>query len=114
MTPSKIVPANEPEAIVVLMTAASDDEAGRIAEVLVSSKLAACVQILPEMQSVYRWKGEIQLDREVLMVAKTTRDRFDELENKVRAMHSYETPEIIALPVVAGSEPYLKWLVSEL
>lgn len=94
------------------MTAAGGDEATRIAEVLVNQKLAACVQILPEMQSIYVWEGQVQREREVLLVAKTIRANFDELERQVREIHSYETPEIVALPVVAGSAPYLKWLTS--
>ena len=98
--------------IVVLMTAATNEEATRIAELLVNKKLAACVQILPEMQSIYVWKGEVQREREVLLLAKTTRTNFVELEREVRTIHSYETPEIIALRVVEGSEPYLKWLIS--
>ena len=100
------------EPIVVLMTAADEAEAGRIAEMLVAKRLAACVQILPGMQSIYVWQGEVQREREVLLLAKATRANFEELEREVRAIHSYETPEIIALPVVAGSEPYLKWLES--
>jgi len=79
---------------------------------LVTRKLAACVQILPEMQSVYVWKGEVQREQEVMMIAKTTRTYFEELEREVRAMHSYETPEIVALPIIAGSDVYLDWLVS--
>ena len=98
--------------IVVLMTAASVEEATKIADTLVHSKLTACVQVLPEMQSIYLWKGEVQREREVLMIAKTTSAKFEELQSQVRAMHSYETPEIIALPIVALSEDYLKWLTS--
>ncbi len=97
--------------IVVLMTAANREEANQIAEILVGARLAACVQILPEIESVYRWQGEVQREKEILLLAKTTRSRFDELESKVRAMHSYETPEIIAVPITAASEPYLKWLI---
>lgn len=100
------------EPIVVLMTAPNSDEASHIADLLLNRKLAACVQILPEMQSIYVWNGEVQREKEVLMLAKTTRANFDELEREVRAIHSYETPEIIALPVVAGSEPYLQWLTT--
>ena|SRR5713226_7287270 len=100
------------EPIVVLMTAASRDEANRIAETLINARLAACVQILPEIQSVYVWNGEVQREKEVLLLAKTTSARFDDLEREVRAMHSYETPEIVALTIAAGSEPYLKWLTS--
>src|SRR6185503_6639762 len=100
------------EPIVVLMTAASSEEATSIAEMLVARKLAACVQILPEMRSVYVWKGEVQREQEILIIAKTTRTKFEELEREVRAMHSYETPEIVALPIIAGSDAYLDWLVS--
>ena len=78
---------------------------------LVERRLAACVQILPSMKSIYFWKNEVQREDEVLMIAKTTRANFQELEREVRSMHSYETPEIIALPIVAGSEDYLNWLV---
>jgi periplasmic divalent cation tolerance protein len=100
------------EPLVVLMTAADVAEATRIAELLVNKKLAACVQILPEIQSIYVWQGEVQRDREVLVLAKSTRSNFTNLEREVRANHSYETPEIIALAVTAGSEPYLRWLAS--
>jgi periplasmic divalent cation tolerance protein len=96
--------------IVVLMTAPNADEAARIGEMLVERKLAACVQILPPMTSIYVWKGEVQRENEILLIAKSTRTKFDELEEAVRAIHSYETPEIIALPIVAGSQPYLSWL----
>ena len=102
------------EAIVVLLTAANGEEAARIAQMLVGSQLAACVQIMPEMESVYRWQGNIERQSEVLLIAKTIRTKFDQLEREVRALHSYETPEIIALPVLAGSIPYLEWLVSSL
>lgn len=95
------------------MTAANGEEANRIAETLIEARLAACVQILPEIRSVYRWKGEVARDTEVLLLAKTTRAKFDELEQAVRAIHSYDTPEIIALPVTSASGPYLNWLISE-
>jgi len=101
---------NAADAIVVFMTAANGEEAARLAEMLVGSHLAACVQILPEMESVYRWQGKIERQAEILILAKTTRDKFEELEREVRALHSYDTPEIIAVPVVAGSVPYLEWL----
>jgi periplasmic divalent cation tolerance protein len=96
--------------IVVLVTAPTSEEATRIAEMLVERKLAACVQILPPMASIYVWKGEVQRENEILLVAKSTRAKFDDLEAAVRAIHSYETPEIIALPIVAGSQSYLSWL----
>ena len=101
---------SDAEAIVVLMTASNSEEAVRLGTLLVQSQLAACVQILPEMQSVYRWQGNIERQSEVLLIAKTTRSRFLELEREVRALHSYETPEIVALPVTAISAPYFEWL----
>ena len=101
---------NSSEPIVVLMTAANRDEAGRIAEMLVAARLAACVQILPEIQSIYRWQGEVAHEKEVLLLAKTASGSFDDLVKRVTAIHSYETPEIIALPITAVAEPYLKWL----
>jgi periplasmic divalent cation tolerance protein len=102
------------EAIVVLMTAANGEEAARLADLLIGAHLAACVQILPEMESVYRWQGKIERQSETLLLAKTLRSKFEELEREVRALHSYDTPEIIALPIVAGSAPYLAWLTESL
>ena len=97
--------------IVVFMTAANGEEATRLAEMLVGAHLAACVQILPEMESVYRWQGKIERQSEVLLLVKTTRGKFDDLEREVRALHSYDTPEIVAVPIVNGSAPYLQWLI---
>jgi len=101
-------------AIMVMMTAGSREEAARLAEMLVGARLAACVQILPEIESVYHWKGEVRRDPEVLLLAKTTQARFSLLEREVRALHSYETPEIIALPITDASAPYLEWLTGTL
>ncbi len=98
------------EPVVVLMTASSREEAGRIAEMLIRERLAGCVQILPEIESIYRWQREVARESEVLLMAKTTRARFDELDRAVREIHSYETPEIVAVPVTAISGPYLEWL----
>jgi len=98
------------DAIVVFITAANGEEATRLAEMLVGAHLAACVQILPEMESVYRWEGKVERQAEILLLAKTTKDKFEDLEREVRALHSYETPEIIAVPVILGSAPYLERL----
>ena len=98
------------DAIVVFMTAANGEEATRLADMLVGAHLAACVQILPEIESVYRWQGKVERQAEVLLIAKTVRGKFDELEREVRALHSYETPEIVAVPIVNASAPYLEWL----
>ena len=96
--------------IIVFLTAASVDEANRLADMLVDKRLAACVQIMPEMESVYRWQGKVERQREVLLIAKTLSSKFAELEREVVKLHSYETPEIVAFPLTAGSAPYLEWL----
>ena len=98
------------DAIVVFMTTANREEAVRIADMLVGAHLAACVQLMPEIESIYRWEGKIDRQSEVLLLAKTTRAKFADLEREVRAIHSYETPEILAVPAAAVSEPYRKWL----
>ena len=97
--------------VVVLVTCANAREAGRIARTLVEERLAACVNIpSATIVSVYRWKGKVERAREVLLIVKTSTHHFAELERRVRQMHSYQTPEIIALPVAAGSRSYLAWL----
>jgi periplasmic divalent cation tolerance protein len=98
--------------IVVFVTAGSREEAARLADILVTARLAACVQILPEIESVYHWKGAIERAPEILLLAKTTKENFAALESAVRALHSYETPEIIALHITAASAPYLEWLTA--
>ena len=99
-----------PDAIVVFITAPTRDEASAIADKLVEAHLAACVQILPEMESVYWWEGKVERQPEHLLLAKTTADRFEELEREVRAMHSYDTPEIVSFPLTHISADYLRWL----
>jgi periplasmic divalent cation tolerance protein len=101
------------EPLVVLITAGSQEEAEHLAHRLVAEMLAACVNVVPGVTSVYRWEGEIQQDREWLLVVKTQRDVLDNLVPRVQALHSYEVPEIIALPVVGGSEAYLHWISRE-
>jgi periplasmic divalent cation tolerance protein len=102
------------DAIIVFMTASNGEEATRLADLLIGAHLAACVQILPEMESVYRWEGKIERQSEVLLIAKTTAAKLAELDREVRALHSYETPEIVAVPIVAGSNAYLDWLIASL
>ena len=102
------------DALVVFMTAANVEEATRLADMVVGAHLAACVQILPVMESIYRWDGKIERQSEILLLAKTTRAKFEELEREVRALHSYDTPEIIAVPVTTGSPAYLEWLNTSL
>ena len=99
-------------ALVVLTTVGSRDEAERLAGSLVERRVAACVQVLAGVESVYWWEGRVARDTEWLLLCKTTHDRYPDLERAIRALHSYETPEIIALPVTAGSAPYLEWLTA--
>lgn len=96
--------------IVVLVTCGSAKEARRLSESLVRERLAACVTTTSPVRSVYRWKGKIETATEVLMLVKTTRGKFGAAEKEIRRMHSYETPEIIALPIVRGSKKYLQWI----
>ena len=102
--------ATPDQPIAVFITAPNKDEASRLADLLVERNLAACVQILPTMLSVYRWQGKVERQEEVLLIAKTFAAKFAELEREVRAVHSYETPEIVAVPLTAISEPYRQWL----
>lgn len=96
--------------IVVLTTCETEEEAARIAETLVGSRLAACVNVLPGMKSVYRWKGAVESARELLLLIKTSRELLSEVQAAIEKIHSYEVPECIALPVVDGSATYLEWL----
>jgi len=98
------------DALVVLITAPSREVGERIAETLVGEELAACVNLLAPVRSIYRWDGAICRDDEILLIAKTTRARYPALEARVQAVHPYDTPEIIALPVERGSAAYLAWL----
>jgi periplasmic divalent cation tolerance protein len=102
--------ATPDQPIAVFMTAPDKNEASRLADLLVERNLAACVQILPAIESVYRWQGKIERQPEVLLIAKTLAAKFAELEREVRALHSYETPEIVAVPLTALSESYRQWL----
>jgi periplasmic divalent cation tolerance protein len=100
------------EHVMVLITVGSLEEADKIAQALVERMLAACVNIIPSITSVYRWQDEVQRDSEVLLVVKSRRDVFEHLARWVKELHSYETPEIIALPIMAGDVDYLRWLDS--
>jgi len=105
--------------IVVLSTCASAEEAQRVARALVEKRLAACVNVLPGVRSVYRWKDTagkdaIEDEEEVLLLIKTNRALLEELRGEIERLHSYEVPEVIALAVVDGSERYLAWMNREL
>jgi len=103
---------NKVRAIVVLVTCKSSLEARRIALALVRKRLAACGNLLgTPVASIYRWKGRVESARETLLILKTTRSRFRTLEKEIRRLHSYQVPEIIALPIISGSPKYLNWIV---
>ena len=98
---------------VVLVTVANQEDAVRIGEGVVAANLAACVNVIPGVQSIYRWKGKVVKSEEVLLILKSTKLRYPALEKKIKAMHTYETPEIIALPVKEGLDRYLGWVRTE-
>jgi periplasmic divalent cation tolerance protein len=98
------------EYIIVLCACGSEAEAEEIAGHLVSENLAACVNISTPVRSVYRWQGKVESSPEWLLTIKTTRSRFGQLSEAIESLHSYELPEIIALPITTGSAPYLKWI----
>jgi len=99
--------------IVVFSTFPSEDKAAEVARTLVSEQLAACVNLVPPVRSIYRWQGEIYDERETLAIVKTTRERFEALRERLIALHPYEVPEVIALPVDGGHAPYLAWIAGE-
>jgi periplasmic divalent cation tolerance protein len=100
--------------IVVLTTCDSEKQAAELARALVDQRVAACINILPGARSIYRWKDQIEDSAEWLLVIKSRRDLFPALRAAVEKLHTYEVPELIALPIVDGSEPYLAWLDREL
>src|SRR5438105_1721487 len=102
------------EFIVVFLTAGSSTEGERLARAVVEERLAACVNRIPHIQSLYRWEGKIERTEEELLIIKTRKELFSALEKKVRELHSYSVPEIIALPLVEGNEAYLRWLEEQL
>ena len=101
------------EYIVVLITAGKEEDAAEIAKEIVRDRLAACVNIVRGVRSIYRWQGKTEDEGEVLMVVKTRRALFADLAKRVKELHSYSVPEIIGLPIVEGSEDYLRWLGEE-
>ena len=99
-----------PEPIIVLVTCGSEEEALKITNALVEGRLAACVNLISPVRSIYRWEGKICDEKEWLLIIKTGRERFEELESKIKSLHSYSVPEIICLPVFEGSLSYLEWM----
>jgi periplasmic divalent cation tolerance protein len=99
--------------IVVLSTCGSRDEARRIARRLVERRVAACVSVAPGVESVYRWQGDVENSEEWLLVIKSTREAWEALVAELRAGHSYQVPEVLALPVFDGFPPYLEWIAQQ-
>ena len=101
------------EYIAIFVTASSGQEAETIAKELVGSRLVACANIFPEIRSIFRWKGKVQKEQEVFLIMKSRTALFDRIEQRIRELHSYEVPEIVAIPIVKGSPPYLDWVGEE-
>ena len=99
--------------VVVLITTATEEEAHRIAEMLLNQRKVACVNIVPRVDSLFRWQAKLDSPKESLLIIKTRASLLPEIIEMVKKAHSYEVPEIIALPIVGGNEDYLKWLDSE-
>jgi len=98
------------EEVVVFISASDEDEAAKIARALVGDRLAGCVNIIKNIRSIYTWQGQIEDEKEALMIVKTQKSLFDSLVKKVKELHSYTVPEIIALPIIEGYKDYLNWL----
>lgn len=101
------------DCVVILVTAGSETEAEAIAKTLVEERLAACVNLVSPLRSIYRWAGTVADEREWLLLIKTRAERFAAVAARVKALHSYEVAEVIALPIVAGADEYLRWLRAE-
>ena len=99
---------NDP--VIILTTASSNKEAEIIGSKLVENKLAACVNIIPNVKSIYRWKGKINKDSEYLLIIKTVKRAEKEVFENIRKLHSYDTPEMITIPITGGEESYMNWL----
>ncbi|MEE8473890.1 MAG: divalent-cation tolerance protein CutA [Myxococcota bacterium] len=104
---------SESDVCVVLITAPDGDTAAGIGRTLVEERLAACVNVVPGVRSLYRWQGSVREDVELLLFVKTRVDRMPALAARVRELHPYDVPEVLALPAVGGSEEYLDWVRSE-
>jgi len=96
--------------IIVFVTCESTEQAERIAQVLVTDKLAACVNVVPGVKSCYVWEGKLTWSNEVLLLVKTTRGRFDQLQDRVKAMHSYSVPEIVGVTIEDAFDKYIEWI----
>ena len=100
--------------LLILTTASNDSEARKIAQMLIERHLAACVNIIPRIQSVYRWEGKTESAEEYLLIVKTTRNKENEAQAAIRELHSYDLPECISITIEGGSSEYLKWITDSL
>jgi periplasmic divalent cation tolerance protein len=98
------------DGLIIFVTAPNEDEARRIAEAIVNERLAACVNIINSVESIYRWQGQVEHDRELLLIIKSTAGRYADLERRVKELHSYTTPEVISFRIKRGSQSYLDWI----
>jgi periplasmic divalent cation tolerance protein len=99
--------------IVVYITVPSQEVGQQIAAALLDDRLVACVNMLPEITSIYHWQGTVSQDSELLLIAKTRADLFDRLQDAVKQLHPYQVPEVVAMPIVMGSSEYLAWIDAE-
>ncbi|MGA2084679.1 MAG: divalent-cation tolerance protein CutA [Terracidiphilus sp.] len=108
------MPEANSQACIVLTTAATPEEAGRLGRTLVEERLAACATLIPAVQSIYHWKGQVESATETMLLLKTGHDQLAALEARLHELHSYQTPEFLVLRVEAASQPYLDWLQASL
>ena len=108
------MPVTKSEVVIVLVTVPGLREGRRISRAILTSRLAACVNVIPGVQSLYHWKGTMVLEKEVMLVMKTTRLRYRRLEQKIKQLHPYEVPEVIAVPLICGSPQYIEWVTREI
>jgi periplasmic divalent cation tolerance protein len=102
-----------PDALLIFSTCSNEQEAKRLARTLVEERFAACVNVIRGVESVYRWENNVETATECLLLIKTAPERFDALRDRLQAMHSYEVPEIVAVPIVGGLDKYLAWLKAQ-
>lgn len=113
MDSGKNNPSPGHKAIIVFITTGSTDEAKKIGKLLVEEGLAACCTIIQPVESIFKWKNAIHIEQEALIISKTSEELFSALEKRVKQLHSYEVPEIVAIPITQGSKSYLDWIVKE-
>jgi periplasmic divalent cation tolerance protein len=98
------------DVVIIFCTCGNHNEALTIGDSLIEARLAACVNVLPPVHSIYRWQGKVETAQEVLLIIKTTEERFPAVKDRITQLHTYDTPEIVATPVIDGSDKYLAWL----